>query len=75
MQINTKQIKQMLKQIDLDAIEVGLFSICPVTDKKVGLGVKLINTPVRTSPRKGTPIFKLLDNMYEQLEQLKTNLN
>jgi hypothetical protein len=75
MQINTKQIKQMLKQIDLDAIKVGLFSICPVTDKKVGLGVKLINRPVRTSPRKGAPIFKLLDNMYQQLEQLKTNLN
>ena len=48
MQINTNQIIKMLKQIDLEAIKVGLHSTCPVTDKKVGLGVKLINTPVRS---------------------------
>ncbi len=48
MQINTNQILKMLKQIDNDAIDVGLHSTCPVTDKKVGLGVKLINTPVRS---------------------------
>ncbi len=48
MQINTNQIIKMLKQIDNDAIDVGLHSTCPVTDKKVGLGVKLINTPVRS---------------------------
>jgi hypothetical protein len=74
MQLTTKQIKQMLTEIDSEAIKVGLYSTCPVTDKKVGLGVKLINTPVRVT-RKGTPIFKLLINMQEQLEQLKTNLN
>ncbi len=48
MQINTNQILKMLKEIDNEAIDVGLHSTCPVTDKKVGLGVKLINTPVRS---------------------------
>ena len=48
MQINTNQILKMLKEIDIEAIDVGLHSTCPVTDKKVGLGVKLINTPVRS---------------------------
>ena len=48
MQLTTKQIKQMLTEIDSEAIKVGLHSTCPVTDKKVGLGVKLINTPVRS---------------------------
>ena len=48
MQINTNQIIKMLKEIDNEAIDVGLHSTCPVTDKKVGLGVKLINTPVRS---------------------------
>ena len=48
MQINTNQILKMLKQIDNEAIDVGLHSTCPVTDRKVGLGVKLINTPVRS---------------------------
>ncbi len=48
MQLSTKQILKMLKEIDNDAIDVGLHSTCPVTDKKVGLGVKLINTPVRS---------------------------
>jgi hypothetical protein len=48
MQINTNQILKMLKEIDIEAIDVGLHSTCPVTDRKVGLGVKLINTPVRS---------------------------
>ena len=48
MQLNSKQIVQMLKEIDNEAIAVGLHSTCPVTDKKVGLGVKLINNPVRS---------------------------
>jgi len=48
MQINTNQIIKMLEEIDNEAIDVGLHSTCPVTDKKVGLGVKLINTPVRS---------------------------
>ena len=48
MQLTTKQIKQMLTEIDSEAIKVGLHSTCPVTDKKVGLGVKLSNTPVRS---------------------------
>ena len=57
MQLSSKQILKMLKQIDLEAIKVGLHSTCPVTDKKVGLGVKLINNPVRTGQR---PV----DNLY-----------
>ena len=57
MQINTNQIIKMLKEIDNEAIDVGLHSTCPVTDKKVGLGVKLINNPVRTGQR---PV----DNLY-----------
>jgi len=57
MQINTNQILKMLTEIDLEAIKVGLHSTCPVTDKKVGLGVKLINNPVRTGQR---PV----DNLY-----------
>ncbi len=48
MQLSSNQILKMLKEIDNDAIDVGLHSTCPVTDKKVGLGVKLINTPVRS---------------------------
>ena len=48
MQLSSKQILKMLTEIDNDAIDVGLHSTCPVTDKKVGLGVKLINTPVRS---------------------------
>ena len=48
MQLTSKQIVQMLEEIDNEAIDVGLHSTCPVTDKKVGLGVKLINTPVRS---------------------------
>ena len=48
MQLTSKQILKMLKEIDNEAIDVGLYSTCPVTDKKVGLGVKLINTPVRS---------------------------
>jgi len=48
MQLNSKQIKQMLTEIDSEAIKVGLHSTCPVTDRKVGLGVKLISTPVRS---------------------------
>ena len=48
MQLTSKQILKMLKEIDNQAIDVGLYSTCPVTDKKVGLGVKLINTPVRS---------------------------
>ena len=48
MQLSTKQILKMLKEIDNEAIDVGLHSTCPVTDKKVGLGVKLINNPVRS---------------------------
>ena len=48
MQLSSKQILKMLKEIDNEAIDVGLHSTCPVTDKKVGLGVKLIITPVRS---------------------------
>ena len=48
MQLTSKQILKMLEEIDNEAIVVGLHSTCPVTDKKVGLGVKLINTPVRS---------------------------
>ena len=48
MQLTSKQILKMLEEIDNEAIDVGLHSTCPVTDKKGGLGVKLINTPVRS---------------------------
>ena len=60
MQLTTKQIKQMLTEIDSEAIKVGLHSTCPVTDKKVGLGVKLINTPVR-SERPVDNLFAMQD--------------
>ena len=48
MQLTSKQIIKMLTEIDSEAIDLGLHSTCPVTDKKVGLCVKLINTPVRS---------------------------
>ena len=48
MQLTSKQILKMLKEIDNEAIDVGLHSTCPVTDKKVGLGVKLICLPIST---------------------------
>ena len=57
MQLTSKQILKMLKEIDNEAIDVGLHSTCPVTDRKVGLGVQLINNPVRTGQR---PV----DNLY-----------
>ena len=69
MQLTTKQIKQMLTEIDSEAIKVGLHSTCPVTDKKVGLGVKLINTPVR-SQRPVDNLFAMQDWALKQL--LKT---
>lgn len=69
MQLTTKQIKKMLTEIDSEAIKVGLHSTCPVTDKKVGLGVKLINTPVR-SQRPVDNLFAMQDWALEQL--LKT---
>ena len=69
MQLTTKQIKKMLTEIDSEAIKVGLHSTCPVTDKKVGLGVKLINTPVR-SERPVDNLFAMQDWALEQL--LKT---
>jgi len=46
----------MLEEIDNEAIDVGLHSTCRVTDKKVGLGVKLINTPMRSE--------RPVDNLY-----------
>jgi len=69
MQLTTKQIKKMLTEIDSEAIKVGLHSTCPVTDKKVGLGVKLINTPVR-SQRPVDNLFAMQDWALEEL--LKT---
>ena len=69
MQLTTKQIKKMLTEIDSVAIKVGLHSTCPVTDKKVGLGVKLINTPVR-SERPVDNLFAMQDWALEEL--LKT---
>jgi hypothetical protein len=69
MQLTTKQIKKMLTEIDSEAIKVGLHSTCPVTDKKVGLGVKLINTPVR-SQRPVDNLFAMQD--WALAELLKT---
>ena len=75
MQINTNQIIKMLKEIDNEAIDVGLHSTCPVTDKKVGLGVKLINTPVR-SQRPVDNLFAMQDwamrELWKSLEINKT---
>ncbi len=75
MQLTTKQIKQMLTEIDSEAIKVGLHSTCPVTDKKVGLGVKLINTPVR-SQRPVDNLFAMQDwamrELWKHLEINKT---
>ncbi len=73
MQINTNQIIKMLEEIDNEAIDVGLHSTCPVTDKKVGLGVKLINTPVR-SERPVDNLFAMQDwAMRELCKSLKIN--
>lgn len=66
MQLTSKQIVQMLEEIDNEAIDVGLHSTCPVTDKKVGLGVKLINTPVR-SQRPVDNLFAMQDWALEEL--------
>tara|TARA_R100000353_G_scaffold137438_1_gene97659 strand:+ start:1400 stop:1696 length:297 start_codon:yes stop_codon:yes gene_type:complete len=75
MQLTTKQIIKMLKEIDNEAIDVGLHSTCPVTDKKVGLGVKLINTPVR-SERPVDNLFAMQDwamrELWKHLEINKT---
>lgn len=75
MQLSTKQIIKMLKEIDNEAIDVGLHSTCPVTDKKVGLGVKLINTPVR-SQRPVDNLFAMQDwamrELWKHLEINKT---
>jgi hypothetical protein len=76
MQLTTNQILKMLKEIDNEAIDVGLHSTCPVTDKKVGLGVKLINTPVR-SQRPVDNLFAMQNfAMQEMLKAItkKTNL-
>ncbi len=76
MQINSKQIIKMLKEIDNDAIDVGLHSTCPVTDKKVGLGVKLINNPVRTGQRPVDNLYAMqnlaMQVMLEALEKTNT---
>ena len=75
MQLTTNQIIKMLKEIDNEAIDVGLHSTCPVTDKKVGLGVKLINTPVR-SERPVDNLFAMQDwamrELWKHLEINKT---
>ena len=75
MQLSTKQIIKMLEEIDNEAIDVGLHSTCPVTDKKVGLGVKLINTPVR-SERPVDNLFAMQDwvmrELWKSLEINKT---
>tara|TARA_R100000329_G_scaffold26256_1_gene24674 strand:+ start:5931 stop:6227 length:297 start_codon:yes stop_codon:yes gene_type:complete len=75
MQLTTKQIIKMLEEIDKEAIDVGLHSTCPVTDKKVGLGVKLINTPVR-SERPVDNLFAMQDwamrELWKHLEINKT---
>ena len=75
MQLSSKQILKMLKEIDNEAIDVGLHSTCPVTDKKVGLGVKLINTPVR-SERPVDSLFAMQDwamrELWKSLEINKT---
>ncbi|MAJ57181.1 MAG: hypothetical protein CMI74_03840 [Candidatus Pelagibacter sp.] len=75
MQLTTKQIKQMLTEIDSEAIKVGLHSTCPVTDKKVGLGVKLINTPVR-SQRPVDNLFAMqnfaMQEMFKAITKTKT---
>lgn len=75
MQLSTKQIIKMLEEIDNEAIDVGLHSTCPVTDKKVGLGVKLINTPVR-SERPVDNLFAMQDwamrELWKHLEINKT---
>ena len=76
MQINTKQIFKMLKQIDLEAIDVGLHSTCPVTDRKVGLGVKLINNPVRTGQRPVDNLFAMQNfAMQEMLKAITKKTN
>jgi len=76
MQLSSKQILKMLKQIDNDAIDVGLHSTCPVTDKKVGLGVKLINNPVRTGQRPVDNLYAMqnlaMQVMLEALEKTNT---
>ena len=75
MQLTTKQIKKMLTEIDSEAIKVGLHSTCPVTDKKVGLGVKLINTPVR-SERPVDNLFAMqnfaMQEMFKAITKTKT---
>ena len=73
MQINTNQILKMLKEIDIEAIDVGLHSTCPVTDKKVGLGVKLINTPVR-SQRPVDNLFAMQNFAMQEMLKAITNI-
>ena len=76
MQLNSKQILKMLTEIDNEAIDVGLHSTCPVTDKKVGLGVKLINNPVRTGQRPVDNLYAMqnlaMQVMLEALEKTNT---
>ena len=76
MQINSKHIIKMLKEIDNEAIDVGLHSTCPVTDRKVGLGVKLINNPVRTGQRPVDNLYAMqnlaMQVMLEALEKTNT---
>ena len=76
MQLSSQQILKMLKEIDNEAIDVGLHSTCPVTDKKVGLGVKLINNPVRTGQRPVDNLYAMqnlaMQVMLEALEKTNT---
>ena len=77
MQINSEQTLKMLKQIDLDALQHGLYSTCFITNKKIGLGarylrlgIKQFNTPVRAPQRAPVNLFQM--QHYAMGEILKT---